>query len=367
MARIESLSILASDEGKAYLTEQYGTVVENITSQNISSEIKNQELSGDTGAGTVEAKRFVNATVNEYGTARAGGKGANVKAKPVVVAIDKDREIIEEVEEKDVRLYGVEGFVERRLKNHQLRIGKDLERAFFSEMIGAGEVFATEETSVAKQIDEAIVSLETTKNEFVDGVDRMFMTIIASPSVYTAVQNDIDKLPNSATTSASGEIGEYHGCKIKKSTDLPQGVDFVVQVDGSVAQPLLVTLSAPEKIGLSNAYGFGIFYSFGTKTVSPDLVLAKTSGVLTVTSVEGASAGKTTIKVTEGLLDGATVYYKTGVSVTAPAVGDVLPNGFTAYTGDDITATVGHNLVLIEVNASGNVIRAGKVAAVVVK
>ena len=273
MARIKSLSILASAGGNDYLAEQYGKVIENIASKNISSEIKNQDLSGNPETGTVEAKRFENSKSQAYGTARAGGAGEKTKAKPVIVALDQDKDLIAEVEEKDVALYGVDGFVERKSANHEMVMGKDLERAFFAEMATAGTEFTPTATAVKDQVDETIVALEETKNEFVDGVDRMYMTVIARPSIYTKLQSDIDTLPNAATNSAAGEINIFHGCKIRKSTDLPENVDYIVQVDGSVAQPLRVTLSPAEKIPMSNAYSFGIFYSYGTKAVSPDLIL----------------------------------------------------------------------------------------------
>ena len=278
MAKITSLSLyLENGTDKDYLKESYGKVIENIQSKNISSELKNQELSGDINSGTVEAKRFVNAVSNEYGTARAGGAGAKVKAKPVTVAMNVDKEIIEEVEDKDVAMYGVEGLIDRRVKNHEMRVSKDLERAFFNEAATAGTTATVTETTATAKVDEVIVALETTKNDFVDGVDRMYMTVVVNPKVYTALQSEIDTLANPNVNSASATINEYHGCKIKKSTDLGEGIDFIVMVDGSVAQPVRYTLSNLAKIPMSNAYSFGIFYSYGTKAVAPDLILVAKS------------------------------------------------------------------------------------------
>ena len=55
MARIESLSVLSTEEGKAYLAEQYGKVIQNVQKGLISGSMKNTELSGDPEAGSVEA------------------------------------------------------------------------------------------------------------------------------------------------------------------------------------------------------------------------------------------------------------------------------------------------------------------------
>lgn len=73
-----------------------------------------------------------------YGTARAANKGDAVKAKPVTVAINIDKEIIEEIEEKAVSLYGVDNVVSRRVANHGKSMERELERAFFAEASSAG-------------------------------------------------------------------------------------------------------------------------------------------------------------------------------------------------------------------------------------
>ena len=126
MPRITSLNILLEQTGKDYLSELYGRVIENVMKNLVSAGMKNQDLSGNPASGSVEAKRFVNAASKAYGTARAAGKGDAVKAKPVTVAIDTDREIVEELEQKDVTLYGVDGVMERRAANHVLRMTAEL-------------------------------------------------------------------------------------------------------------------------------------------------------------------------------------------------------------------------------------------------
>ena len=47
---------------------------------------------------------------------------------------------------------------------------------------------------------------------------------------------------------------------------------MIAMVDGAVAQPVLTTLDEAGKIPMSNAYHFGLFYSYGTKAVMPDLI-----------------------------------------------------------------------------------------------
>ena len=66
--RIQSLNMLLDPSGKMFLAEEYGKVIENVQKLTISGAMKNTELSGDPHAGTVEAKRFANATPKNYGT-----------------------------------------------------------------------------------------------------------------------------------------------------------------------------------------------------------------------------------------------------------------------------------------------------------
>lgn len=274
MARIESLNMLLDPSGKDYLAELYGKVIENVQKQTISSQLKNMDLSGNPASGTVEAKRFANANSAAYGTARAAGKGVAVKAKPVTVAIDKDREIVEELEQKDISLYGVDGVLDRRSRNHVNTMVRELERAFFAEAVTAGTAFTTSETEVQKKVEATIQQMETTKNDYVDGVDRSMMSVIATPAVYGAIRDYLDtKTGNANVDTAAEGFERYHGVKVYSSVYLPTGVDFIVMVDGAVAQPVMPKPYTAEKVPLSEAYAVSLFFYYGTKAVTPDLIL----------------------------------------------------------------------------------------------
>ena len=69
--RIQSLNVLldGSVSGKMLLKEAYDGVIANVQKNTVSSRIKNTDLSGDPDSGTVEAKRFANASSQDYGTA----------------------------------------------------------------------------------------------------------------------------------------------------------------------------------------------------------------------------------------------------------------------------------------------------------
>ena len=271
MARIASLSILLSTEGNDFLKEEYGKVIDNVQKKTISAQIKNKNLSGNPSAGTVEAKRFENKTSKAYGTARSGGAGQKTKATPVVVAIDTDRELISEVEQKDVNLYGVDAFVARQAANDGKAMERELERAFFAEAVTAGTALTLTGTTVEEQAEEMIQAVETVQNDFVDGVERDMIQLVCKPKFFGKLRIYMDKVEDGG--AAGEEIGYYHGVKVKSSVYLPAGVEnAIVMANESIAQPVMITQSPAAKIPLSNAISFGLFYSYGTKAVAPDLI-----------------------------------------------------------------------------------------------
>ena len=281
MPRITALNILLDTTGKEYLSELYGKTIEGVQKALISGPMKNMDLSGDPISGTVEAKRFVNATSKAYGTARTAGKGDAVKAKPVTVAIDTDKEIVEELEDKDVRLYGVDGVLDRRSANHILRMAAELDNAFFAAAAGSANALnMSGYASVSEELEAIIQECETTQNDFVDGVPRSMMHLILSPKYYGKVRNDLDKQTNNANVDTSAEeFYAWHGVRTYSCVHLPAGCDYLLMVDGSVAQPVMADQYTAEKIPLSNAYGVELFYHYGTKVVTPDLIFKK--GVFT--------------------------------------------------------------------------------------
>ena len=275
MARIQSLNILLDPSGKEYLAELYGKVIENVNKQLISARIKNTDLSGNPEAGTVEAKRFVNASGKAYGTARTAGKGDAVKAKPVTIAIDQNKEIVEELEQKDTTLYGVDGILERRARNHVARMAAELDSAFFAEAVTAGTKLTITATEIPDEIEEAIQSIETVKNNYVDGVPRSMINLVCTPEYYGKIRTYLDKVTVPGVEAGDEEFYAYHGVKTFSSVHLPADTDYIVMADGAVAQPVMSQQYTAEKIPLSNAYGVELFYSYGTKAVMEDLIKYK--------------------------------------------------------------------------------------------
>ena len=228
--RIESLNILldGSDSGKMLLKEAYDGVIANVQKATISSKIKNTHLSGDLSAGTVEAKRFVNSSSQEYGTARTAGKGNAVKGKTVTVPIDKNREFVEEVEQKDIKLLGVDGLIAKRSANHAQRMAAELDTAFFAEGKTAGTQFkpAKAVTAIHEIVESAILQLEKLKNAYIDGLDRSMLSLTFDSDTYSSMRMYLDTVVNTNVDTTKEEFVMYHGVKCYSSNRLPEGVKF---------------------------------------------------------------------------------------------------------------------------------------------
>ena len=273
MPRIRSLNILLTSEGKDYLAELYGNVIEAVSAGAVSTQIKNVDLSGDFASGSVEAKRIATAKSKAYGTARTAGKGDALKAQPVVVAKDTDKEIVEEIEQKDTIMYGVDNLLARRSSNHVLSMISELDSAFFTEAVAQGTQFTPEAADLADQVEESIVDLESTKDDFVDGIPRNMITVVCGPKAYSAVRQYLQKnTRHNMATGQEDEFEEYNGCRTFKSVHLPTGIDFITLVDGSIAQPVYSSAYDAEKVPLSDAYAVELFYYYGTKAVSDNLI-----------------------------------------------------------------------------------------------
>lgn len=275
MARLDALSIELIAGGKDKLAEKYGKVIENLQHITLASQLKNNDLSGDITTGTVEAKRFKNISGNAYGTARTAGNGQSIKETPVVISLNDDTEYLEEVEEKDLRTYGVDGLIARRTANHQDALAVELDTKFFAEAVSAGSSYAGEEgASIEDEIEGAIENVETVKNNFVNGVPRNKISVVMSPAYYGKLRNKINSISNSQNLGVvpNWEGGLFNNCRVYSSVFLPEGINYVVMVDGAIAQPVMTSIYNPKKIELSDATAFGLFAYKGTKAVMSDLI-----------------------------------------------------------------------------------------------
>lgn len=270
MARQDALSIYINDNTRDKLAETYGEVIEAVQKGAISEQIKNKNYSGDPSTGSVEIDRFKNATINDLGTARTGGKGDELKnTGKVTINVDTDKEIVEEIAKKDIKLYGLDGMAERRKGNHIKRMIAYLDTQFFAkaEEEGTAVTPTQEATTIAEKLEELIVSVETTVNDWVDGVDRDMLVVTVTPTIYSKLLNYIDSVPNSLTGLKDDM---FH--KVRIFSNHRQTKSMLCMIDGAVGQLVTTDEYDAEKIPLSNDIALELFFSKGTKAVMPDLI-----------------------------------------------------------------------------------------------
>ena len=285
MARTNAISLLSATSTPATLAELYGLVIENVQKSTLSTALKSQLYTGNPAAGSVEFKRFVNSASKAYGTARTAGKGDKVMAPPVTVNLDQHKEIVEEVAKFDLDTFGVTGIMQRRADNHVSSMAAALDSAFFAAAEAAATAFtpASGVTEIQKIVESMIQTLETVKNDYVDGVDRSMMDLVLSPAKYGELRTFLDTQSNPNVDTAGEEFAMYHGVRVYSCTRLPvttggeppktTTTNALLMVRGAVAQPVVSDqYGAPEKIPLSNDYAVSLFYDYGTKALTPDLM-----------------------------------------------------------------------------------------------
>lgn len=282
LTRLDAMSInLVGKADKDKLAHLMGWVLENIQLRTVSQVFKNNELSGDPAAGTMEAKRFSNVATQAYGTARTAQKGTNISAMPVIVPINIKREIIEEIENYDLHRYGIPNIIQRRVVKHVLSMITELDTAFFKEAVEgkdtnlnftATEVKPAAGSTVRKQLEELSLSIEKTKNDFIDGVPREMIGVVLSQDKASELRLEIDSLPATDNTLANGYWTTLHGVALYTSNHLPEGVSMLGMVYGSVAQPVRITDYNPTRPPFSDATAVESFLTYGCKSVTPDLI-----------------------------------------------------------------------------------------------
>lgn len=270
MAKTDALSVFISDDTTAdKLMETYTEVIDMVQTSTVSSSIKNQNLSGDPQAGSVEARRLATSVSQNYGTARTAQAGDMISNNGVTINLDTDKEIVEEFEMKDVELYGIPSLMEKRAVNQAKAMARELDRAFFTEAVSAGSsVTLSAYSAIEDSLEALIQAVETVSNDNVDGVDRDMLVLTVTPAVYARLAGYIESVPNPIDGMANMET--FH--KVRVFVTHRQTVDAICMIEGAVAQPVIVKPYSAERIPLSNAFAVSLFYSFGTQAVMSDLI-----------------------------------------------------------------------------------------------
>ena len=290
MAMTDALSIyLENGTTKAYLKNVLAGIFENYQKEALSARFKSKNANQNRAAGSYEFKRFANSTVRDYGTARTAGKGDKIIAPPITVNLDKNKEIVEEVNFFDADgSFTDEGFkamVERRKTNFELSVTDFLDLDFFS-VAKAGGTAATalgvtdldSTKSFKRQIETLIGKFEKTgkngtENKYVRGIDRRYMALILDSSLYGLVKDELNDCRNFSQMISDEKFTGINGVACFSSVNLPDGVDYELMTMDSIAQPVLPSGFEFEKIPLSIEYAMEMFFRYGSKVLAPELVL----------------------------------------------------------------------------------------------
>lgn len=278
---IESLNITkladlaGTEEGKLLLAEELKGIIKNVQRKMISNIFKNTLLSGDPNSGTLTARRYAAAQSKAYGTARTAGKSDPGRALSVSVDINNDKEIFEEYEEKDLSLNGIPGLLAERKAAIENAMTRELDEKFFEMAVDAtegGVALVTTGTTVKERLSELILALHTTKNEFVDGVEKEDIHVTLSAEAYEEMRDYIDTKANANVQTDVEEFGKYHGVWVYSNNHQPEGIEMIAMCTGSIAEPVKTSTYRAEKIQFSDAYNVGLPYYYGCKSVMPDLI-----------------------------------------------------------------------------------------------
>lgn len=257
------------------LAEELKGIIENVQRKTISNIFKNTLLSGNPDAGTLKARRYAAAKSKEYGTARTAGKSDPGKALSVAVDIDNDKEIFEEYEEKDISLNGIPGLLAERKVAIENAMTRELDEKFFEAAVDAAEggtALTPTGTTVKERLSELVLALHTTKNEFVDGVEKSDIHVTLSAAAYEEMRDYIDTNANANVQTDVEEFGKYHGVWVYSNVHQPDGIEMIAMCTGAIAEPVKSSEYRAEKIQFSDAYNVGLPYYYGCKAVMPDLI-----------------------------------------------------------------------------------------------
>lgn len=247
-------------------------------------------------------------------------------------------------------------------------MGNDL----FTDLLGEGGVISkVEESGFFVNGHVADISLRAKLRGLKDQNDRpLFLNSMQQSGNYSLDGSAIYFPRNGAfdKTEAMLISGDFSQLvySIRKDITFKLFTEGVVQnTDGTIAYNLMqndmVALRAVMRLGWEIPNPINSLEQDKTKRFPFAVLAPATTGTtLTVTSAAGTNSGDTKITVSPALSDGNSYKYKTGPSVTKPAIGAICKSGYTAWDGSaDIAAKTGDKIVIVEVDSTSKCEKTG--------
>jgi hypothetical protein len=257
---------------------QYGKIQDGIASDFIFRDLVNtQYINEPVKGGTVKVKRMKISASQPYGTARAAREANKLQNNYAKVDVDTDREIAEEMDAKDMKLWAEEGSIavlENRQPSFSLGMGIELEEAYFTKLqqlaVANGLVNVSGESDVQDKLTLLINTLGAVENDNVNKVPRRMMVLTLASKWYDALEKELTTLENPISGRTDAKM--FREVEVRRAER--QGFDAIVQAIGSVAQPVVMGDFKVEEIQLS-ADGYAYMpYFYGTDGVMGELVYA---------------------------------------------------------------------------------------------
>nr|DAV00245.1 MAG TPA: major capsid protein [Caudoviricetes sp.] len=258
-------------ETKAKLAEIKGQIIEAVIKGTVSTKIKNTFGIGNPSAGSVTYDRLKNAVSKEYGSARKDSKGEPVRnTGRVINNIDDRQEIVEEYDNTDIKQFGIADLITRRKNSQASSLARYLDTAFFAEAVKSGTEIQslTSAMPIEEVLEKVIQTVETVKNDWVDGVDRSQIVLTVTPAIYGKLANYLNKVKNEIT----GEVDVLFNGQVRIFSNHRQTKAIIAMHEGAIAQDVNVFDFDPQKVPFSNSVEASLFFTQGTKAVEPDLV-----------------------------------------------------------------------------------------------
>lgn len=267
----------ATDKDK--LKVVYGAIIQNIVGQSIFTDLLNTNYSTTpTAGGSVNVKRMKFSTVRNYGTARENQEGDKLQNNGVDILINTQKEIVDEVENKDLKWFldgGRAALLAELSNNKAASMNIFLEEAYFVALQTAAATYdvssitdADSNKQIAKRLSALFRKAESTTGENVNKIDRSLLICTVTPEIYDALEDHLVTLPNPRNGGADAEF--YKRVEIRVA--LRQTVDAIVQVRGSMAMPMVIDNYDVTKVPFGNAFVDELYFFYGIGAIMPECI-----------------------------------------------------------------------------------------------
>lgn len=256
----------------------YGEIQGTIAAKTVYRDLVNTNYTNDpVKGGTVKVRRLVKAISQAYGTARTAGAGNKLKNNYAKVDIDVEREFSEEMDAKDIQLYSEEGglaLLKKRQPEYALGMSIELEKAYFVKLQQTAQANGLVDVSGGADLQDKLTLLiqaaEAIVSDNVEGIDRDILVLTLASKHYDALEKVLTTLTN--PISGRTDARAFRGVEVRRASR--QGYDAIIQVIGSVAQPVVMDNFKIFNPQFSNDSATFFSYYYGTDAVLPECVLA---------------------------------------------------------------------------------------------